>query len=296
MTADKKMTVKSLSDEFFKLKEKVLVLEVAIEKSNNDKKDQLKVIKALEQKVEHLQKAAENEVLEPISDDVERIPTNSFECRKCNVNFVNKSEMKKHKKEIHPNKNKCNHCDQNFNLNIDLEVHLKTHEEQKQFKCDTCEQRFFLKWRLRKHKEGHENMLRHCHYFNNALTCPFEENGCMFLHNLSPLCRFAAKCANKLCQFRHSNKTDNGNTSEEEKDNEAVEPNDVNETNGETPNEVNSEELDDDDGSEIEDDDETEIIYQRFLKNHEKKSNENKKKSNDENAAAEMQNFKFVST
>ena len=32
------MTVKSLSDEFFKLKEKVLVLEGAIEKSNNDKK------------------------------------------------------------------------------------------------------------------------------------------------------------------------------------------------------------------------------------------------------------------
>ena len=93
----------------------------------------IKVIKALEQKVEHLQKAAENEVLEPISDDVERIPrTNSFKCRKCNVNFVNTREMKKHKKEIHPNKNKCNHCDQNFNLNIAVEVHLKTHEEQKQ--------------------------------------------------------------------------------------------------------------------------------------------------------------------
>ena len=201
--------------------------------------------------------------------------------------------MKKHKKERHPNKNRCNHCDENFNLNIDLEVHLKTHEDQKQFKCDKCEQRFFLKWRLRKQKEGHENMLR-CHYFNNALTCPFEENGCMFLHKMSPLYRFAAKCANKLCKFKHSNKSDNINTREEEKDN------DGNETKGEKTNELNSEEFDD---SEIENDDETEIIYQKFLENHKMKTNENKNKSNenkeklnDENVASEMQIFKFVST
>ena len=34
--------------------------------------------------------------------------------------------------------------------------------------------------------------------------------------------------------------------------------------------------------SEIEDDDETEIIYQKFLENHEKKSNEKNKKENEE--------------
>ena len=27
----------------------------------------------------------------------------------------------------------------------------------------------------------------------------------MFLHEMSPLCKFGASCTNKLCQFRHSN-------------------------------------------------------------------------------------------
>ena len=46
-------------------------------------------------------------------------------------------------------------------------------------------------------------MLKYCHYFNNAKKCPFEENGCMFIHEMSPLCRFNVKCDNTLCQFRH---------------------------------------------------------------------------------------------
>ena len=33
--------------------------------------------------------------------------------------------------------------------------------------------------------------------------CPYDENGCMFVHATSPVCSFATKCANKLCQFRH---------------------------------------------------------------------------------------------
>ena len=289
MTAVKKMTVKILSEEFCKLKENVLKLEDALEKSNDDKKEQLKVIKSLEQKVEHLQREVEKGASESKSDDVESIPsTNLFKCRKCNVDFKNKSDMKNHMKEQHPNKTKCNHCDKIYNLNIDLEVHMKTHEKQKQYKCDKCEHRFYLKWRLRKHMEGHDGkILKYCHYFNNALTCPFEENGCMFLHKMSPFCRFNATCANKLCQFRHSNKSKNINTREVEKDKHS--------DNWDNSDEVNTEEIND---SELEDDDdeETEIIYQRFLENHKKKENENRKKSNEENVTAQMQKFKFVST
>ena len=113
--------------------------------------------------------------------------------------------MKKHLKEKHPKNIKCNKCDQTFDRNIDLEVHLKTHDNQKLFKCEKCEQNFYLKWRLRKHQEGHENNLKFCHYFNNTLTCPFEEHGCMFLHEISPLCKFGVACSNKCCQFRHRN-------------------------------------------------------------------------------------------
>ena len=123
----------------------------------------------------------------------------------------------------------------------------------------------------------------HC----TALTCTFEENGCTFLHQMSPLCRFNATCANKLCQFRHSSKSKNINTREVEKDKHT--------DNGDNSDEVNIEEIND---SELEDDDdeETEIIYQRFLENHKKKENENRKKSNEENVTAQMQKFKFVST
>jgi hypothetical protein len=46
------------------------------------------------------------------------------------------------------------------------------------------------------------------------------------------------------------------------------------------------------DDSEIEED---ELIHQRFLKNHEKKENEKRKQLNEENLAAQMQTFKFVS-
>ena len=95
--------------------------------------------------------------------------------------------------------------------------------ETKDFKCGKCEQKFYLEWRLRKHLEGHENSFKFCHYFNNALTCPFEEHGCMFIHKVSPLCKFGGSCANKLCQFRHKNKqtqssdkSDNENTSQKD--------------------------------------------------------------------------------
>ena len=42
--------------------------------------------------------------------------------------------------------------------------------------------------------------------------------------------------------------------------------------------------------------DEIEVIYQKFLDNHEKRKNEQKKKLNEENVSAKMQQFKFVST
>ena len=102
--------------------------------------------------------------------------------------------------------------------------------EQKKIKCDICEQEFYLKWRLIKHKEGHEKRLRYCHYFNNDLTCPYEENGCMFALKVSPPCRFKLKCANKLCKFKHTRyteKEDNGHETVEEEPNEKISDNET---------------------------------------------------------------------
>ena len=75
---------------------------------------------------------------------------------------------------------------------------------------------------------------------------------------MSPLCRFNATCANKLCQFRHSIKNDSINTREVDKDKQTDD--------GDISDEVNTEDIND---SELEDDDddETEIIFQRFLEN-----------------------------
>ena len=41
----------------------------------------------------------------------------------------------------------------------------------------------------------------------------------MFAHKVSPVCRFNAKCATKLCQFRH---TKNTTKSSEEEDNKST--------------------------------------------------------------------------
>ena len=67
-----------------------------------------------------------------------------------------------------------------------------------------------LEWRLKKHREGHGNdSQKYCHYFNNQKSCPFEEIGCMFKHEDSPICFFGPKCENRLCQFKHKDIIDN---------------------------------------------------------------------------------------
>ena len=44
----------------------------------------------------------------------------------------------------------------------------------------------------------------------------------MFAHKVSSVCRFNVKCANKLCQFRHTNK-ETASTEKEEDEQETVE-------------------------------------------------------------------------
>jgi hypothetical protein len=71
---------------------------------------------------------------------------------------------------------------------------------------------------------------------------------------------------------------------------------DINVTNGDKSDKMNTEDNLEMDKLEIEDDDDTEIIYQRFLINHKRRENEDNKKTNGKNVAAQMQQFKFVST
>ena len=61
-----------------------------------------------------------------------------------------------HVREEHLRKIKCKSCEETFDKNSDLEMHMKTiHVSSESFNCGTCEKKFVLKWRLTKHQENH---------------------------------------------------------------------------------------------------------------------------------------------
>ena len=47
------------------------------------------------------------------------------------------------------------------------------------------------------------NLIKKCHYYNNNLICPFNEMGCMFLHEDSVMCKFDEQCTKNLCSYKH---------------------------------------------------------------------------------------------
>ena len=63
-----------------------------------------------------------------------------------------------------------------------------------------------LQGRLQKHIKGHTDQnIKFCHYFNNNLNCIFEEtSGCMFRHEIAPVCKDSDKCKFKKCQYSHA--------------------------------------------------------------------------------------------
>ena len=218
MEANKKMTVKTLTEELFKLKDevkelsqvkkKVLELEDAHKQDEEIIKEHVKVIKALEHKVDILQMKLNKNGNASKHEEVDQSGRiHRFNCKECGDSFESKSRLNKHVKEKHQKTIECNTCSFTCISNIDLEDHMKTHEQPKLFQYDICEKEFYLKWRLTKHREGHEQKRRYCHYFNNTQMCPYEENGCMFSHETSPVCSFSTKCTRKLCQFRHPSKS-----------------------------------------------------------------------------------------
>ena len=130
-----------------------------------------------------------------------------FKCKKCSMTFKNKSEQKKHILALHPRNYPCKLCEQIFETSFSLESHLKVHDAPKLFKCQYCEKMFYMKWRLEKHIKQHEsNDGKYCRYFNNDKYCPFEENGCMFLHKYYVVDHIER---NNVDNNERSNKVDN---------------------------------------------------------------------------------------
>ena len=48
----------------------------------------------------------------------------------------------------------------------------------------------------------HTSDIKYCHYYNNLKDCPYDEIGCMFLHETAEMCTFNP-CCNNLCQYKH---------------------------------------------------------------------------------------------
>ena len=134
------------------------------------------------------------------------MPGIGSECENCDENFTSRKTLEQHLEDHHTKKRKltgkvCHACKKTFELNVDIEIHMKTHQNPKMFKCKLCDKTFHLKWRLTKHVTGHDTQIRFCHSYNKGVECPVEENGCMFSHSVSPQCWFKSSCRNQLCPY-----------------------------------------------------------------------------------------------
>ena len=83
---------------------------------------------------------------------------------------------------------------------------FKIHTDDKPFKCNVCDKSFILNWRLKKHIEGHKQLnIKFCHYYNNNKICKYEEViGCVFKHEMAPLCQNFRNSRITKFQFIHT--------------------------------------------------------------------------------------------
>ena len=200
MSRVKKMTIKSLSEE----------MEII-------KKDQAKEINDLKSRVIELEKTVEhlksNKNRNSESQTTQHNMKDLEKCKQCDQSFTSTRNLKKHLIEIHPRKIKCDTCDKAFDQNYQLEDHIKAqHGQKSQYECSHCDKKFVLEWRLKKHQQPHSNQeTRKCYFFNNEECCPYDDNGCMFSHELSEICKFDKSCKKKLCSYQHSNSSKKSN-------------------------------------------------------------------------------------
>ena len=183
-------------------------------KSTKELTEEFKIVvetnECLQLKVKELE-AQLKIVIEKLNDS-DKSPVSSsqkgesgFKCEECGDIFLKKSLLKRHRQENHRKNVSCEECGETFDQHWKLEVHLKTHDTIDKFTCNICQKTFQVKWRLRKHMDMHINKnVKKCHFFNNDKTCPFEEIGCKFVHEVSAICFFKDNCTNKLCPFKHS--------------------------------------------------------------------------------------------
>ena len=138
-----------------------------------------------------------------------RLTLERFKCLECNQQFETNKCLKLHIKGNHIRTFKCKVCNEEFDESWKLERHLTSHKEVRKYGCDTCKKTFYAEWRLKKHVTIHEKNVKKkkCHYYNNDKECPYFEVGCMFVHEFEDQCKFGSACARQLCPFQHGVKS-----------------------------------------------------------------------------------------
>ena len=143
-----------------------------------------------------------------------------FRCDKCDKEFSSVAILNRHKKShnLSTEKFQCDKCERSFEEEWKLNAHIKSH---KSYPCDQCDKTFKYQETKEKHtKITHENVKLFCHYFNNDLECPFDEE-CIFLHEDSPVCKYGELCERTNCMFKHQSAT--GESDDADDDSEDVE-------------------------------------------------------------------------
>ena len=207
MAGVKKQTIRSLSEEVDLLKEQLKEMDYLKQKVMEMEKDHASEMTLMKKEIKELEGILKNLVVNkepPVNNSDEN---SLIKCRKCGEIFGCKKKLRKHLIEKHPRKIECKSCDAIFAQNFELEVHMKTeHKQTPEYNCEVCNKKFILRWRLEKHRNNHaDHDKKKCHYFNNYKSCPFEQIGCMFAHEVSGMCKFDRICLNRLCSYQHSN-------------------------------------------------------------------------------------------
>ncbi|XP_070547082.1 uncharacterized protein [Ptychodera flava] len=78
-----------------------------------------------------------------------------FKCRECGNQFVNKSNLRVHKRLHTGNPFKCNCCAKAFTTASKLRQHQRIHTGEKPFECQHCHKRFSYKSNLNSHLKVH---------------------------------------------------------------------------------------------------------------------------------------------
>ena len=172
-----KKTVKDLDSELTDFKVKFVDLQAKFDKLNK-----------------------KHEELEKKYDEI--LENRNFKCSDCDLNFQTVDQLRKHKTSHKSTDGsfQCNGCEKLFNKEWKLKSHIKIHRK---FPCEKCDNTFENEDTKEKHNAiSHENLKLYCHYFNNGKECPYNTE-CVFLHQVSKMCKYKEICERELCMFRH---------------------------------------------------------------------------------------------